>query len=162
LREARALEPALIHANVQLPLPSIYTGQLGVAREHLARAKQMVPGEPQLIGIEGLILAHEGDFKRAEQLADEAAASTRSVMHLHHALHCAAGVYALIGKPDKAIAELKRCVETGLPNHRAFERDPHLETLRRHPDFLALMRDVRRDYEIFEREFALEIAGAGV
>ncbi len=156
--ESLSLEPGLVHANVQRPIPAIYLGDLGSARERLARARQMVPGEPQLEALEGLILAREGNFNQAEEFADKAAASKRSVLHLHHALHCAAGVYALVGKHDKAIAELKRCSEIGLPNHRAFERDPHLESLRLHPDFIALMRDIRRDYDGFEREFGMASA----
>jgi serine/threonine protein kinase/tetratricopeptide (TPR) repeat protein len=154
-QRALAMEPALLHANVQAPLPLIYSGQLGKAREQLRRASQMIPGEAQLISMEGLILACEGDFKRAEQLADEAAAIKRSVLHLHHSTHCVADVYALCGKPDKAITELKRCAETGLPNHRAFENDPHLRSLHANPEFIALMRDLRRDYEVFKKEFGL-------
>jgi serine/threonine protein kinase/tetratricopeptide (TPR) repeat protein len=154
-REALELEPALVHANVQLPMPAIYMDNLGRARELLARARQMVPGEPQLTSMEGLILAREGDFKRAEALADEAAASTHSVMHLHHALHCAAGVFALCGKTGKAIALIKRSVELGLPNHRAYESDPNLASLRQHPEFLGLMQSVRRDYTSLQREFDL-------
>ncbi len=154
-QQALALEPALVHANIQTPLPSIYAGELEKAREQLRKARQMVPEEPQLTSLEGLILAREGDFKRAEQLADEAVANKRSLVHLHHSLHCAAGVYALCAKPEKAIAELKRCAETGLPNHRAFENDPHLRSLHKHPEFIALMRDLRRDYEIFQEEFGL-------
>ncbi len=158
-QQALALEPALVHANVHAPLPAIYAGDLGKAREQLRKARQMVPEEPQLTSVEGLILAREGDFKRAEQLADEAVANKRSVAHLHHSLHCAAGVYALCGKPEKAIAELRHCAETGLPNHRAFENDPHLQSLHQHPDFIDLIRELRRDYEIFQEEFGL--AGAG-
>jgi TolB-like protein/tetratricopeptide (TPR) repeat protein len=154
-QQALALEPALIHANVHAPLPAIYAGELGKAREQLRKARQMVPDEPQLTSLEGLILAREGDFKRAEQLADEAVANKRSVVHLHHSSHCAAGVYALCGKPEKAIAELKRCAETGLPNHRAFGKDPHLRSLQNHPDFIALMRELRHDFEIFQQEFGL-------
>ncbi|HEY0701415.1 MAG TPA: protein kinase [Candidatus Acidoferrales bacterium] len=154
-QRALAMEPALVHANVQAALPSIYLGELGKAREQLRKAQQMVPGEPQLVSLEGLILAREGDFKRAEQLADEAVANKRSVVHLHHSSHCAAGVYALCGKADKAIAELKRCAQTGLPNHRAFEKDPHLRSLQSHPEFMALMRDLRHDYKGFQEEFGL-------
>jgi non-specific serine/threonine protein kinase len=154
-REALDLEPALVHANVQLPMPAICMGDLGRARELLARSRQMIAGEPQLISLEGLILAREGDFKRAEELADEAAASTHSVMHLHHALHCAAGVYALCGKTEKAIALVKRSVDLGLPNHRAYETDPNLASLRQHPEFLALMHEVRRDHQTLQREFDL-------
>ncbi len=160
--QALTLEPALVHANVQAPLPSIYTGQLEKARDQLRKARQMVPEEPQLTSLEGLILAREGDFKRAEQLADEAVASKRSLLHRHHSSHCAAGVYALCAKPEKAMAELRRCAETGLPNHRAFENDPHLRSLHNLPEFVALMNDLRHDYEIFKGEFGLTGSGPAV
>ncbi len=102
-----------------------------------------------------MILASEGNFKRAEELADEAATSKRSVLHLHHMMHTTAEVYALCGKTDKAIHELKRATEIGLPNHRAFENDAHFRSIRTHPDFLALMRDLRRDHEQLRHELDL-------
>ncbi|MGB6432317.1 MAG: protein kinase [Candidatus Acidiferrales bacterium] len=154
-QKALTMEPALVHANVLSPLPSIYLGELEKAREKLRKARQMIPEEPQLVAVEGLILAHEGDFKRAEQLADEAVANKRSMTHTHHTWHCAAGVYALCAKPEKAMIELRRCAENGLPNHRAFLNDPHLRSLHTNPDFVALMRDLRRDYQAFQQEFAL-------
>ena len=58
-------------------------------------------------------------------------------------------------RPEKAMTELKRCAEGGLPNYRAFEKDPHLRSLHSHPDFLALIRQLRRDYEAFRDEFDL-------
>ena len=151
-QQAFAREPGLVHANIQAPLPQIYLGNFGKAREVLQRAQKMIPGEPQLSACEGLIVAFEGNFKRAEELADEAASSKRSVLHLHHTYHTAAEVYALIGKSDKSIHELKRAAEIGLPNHRAFENDAHLRSIRNHPDFLALMRDLRRDHELLRHE----------
>ena len=151
-QQAFAREPGLVHANIQAPLPHIYLGNFGKAREVLQRAQKMIPGEPQLSACEGLIVAFEGNFKRAEELADEAASSKRSVLHLHHTYHTAAEVYALIGKSDKSIHELKRAAEIGLPNHRAFENDAHLRSIRNHPDFLALMRDLRRDHELLRHE----------
>jgi eukaryotic-like serine/threonine-protein kinase len=154
-QQALAREPGIVHANIQAPLPHIYLGNLGKAREVLRHAQQMIPGEAQLTACEALILAREGNFKRAEELADEAATSTRSVIHLHHMIHTAAGVYALCGKPDKAIHELKRAAEIGLPNHRAFENDPHLASLKSHPEFVALMRTLRRDHEQLRHELDL-------
>jgi len=154
-QQALAREPGLVHANIQAPLPHIYLGNLGKAREVLRRAQQMIPGEPQLIACEGLILACEGNFKRAEELADEAVTSKRSVLHLHHMIHTAAEVYALCGKPEKAVGELKRAAEIGLPNHRAFENDAHFREIRNHPEFLALMRDLRRDHEQLRHELDL-------
>jgi tetratricopeptide (TPR) repeat protein len=154
-QKALSLEPAIVHANVQAPVASIYMGELAKARDQLRRASQMIPGEPQLLSTEGLILAHEGDFARAEQLADQAAAIKRSVLHMHHSSHCAAGVYALCGKPEKAMAELKRAADTGLPNYRAFENDPHLVSLHGLPEYESLMRDLRQDYKSFQQEFGL-------
>jgi serine/threonine protein kinase/tetratricopeptide (TPR) repeat protein len=153
-------EPALIYANIQAPLPHIYLGNLGKARELLRRAEQMIPGEPQLTVSEGLILACEGNFKRAEELADQAVTSKRSVHHLHHMMHTAAEVYAICGKTEKAIRELRRAAEAGLPNHRAFENDAHLRSIHNHPDFLALMRTLRRDHEQLRHELALTTPSA--
>ncbi|MGH9737700.1 MAG: protein kinase domain-containing protein [Candidatus Acidiferrales bacterium] len=152
---ALALEPGLVHANIQSPLPWIYTGELNTARKRLKIAQQMFPEEPQMDCMEGMILAREGDFRRAEQITDQAVASRRSLIHAHHSWHCAAGVYAMCGKPEKALAELKRCAEGGLPNHRAFEKDPHLRTLHNRPEFIELIGNLRRDYEAFRRDFEL-------
>jgi eukaryotic-like serine/threonine-protein kinase len=153
LQRALAFEPTLVHAHLFVPLPAICQKNLEKAWEKLRKTKQMIPEEPQIASLEGLILACEGNFSRAEQLADEAVASKRSMVHSHHTWHVAAGVYAVCGKPEKAIAELKRCSQNGLPNHRAFEADPHLRSLHTHPDFVALMRDLRHEYESFRKEF---------
>jgi eukaryotic-like serine/threonine-protein kinase len=153
--QALALEPGLVHGNILSPLPAIYTGDVKTAREKLKTARQMIPDEQQLDCMEGMILAHEGDFKRAEQITDEAMKSKRSLTHTHHSWHCAAGVYAMCGKPEKAIAELRRCAEGGLPNFRAFQKDPHLKTLQNQPEFIELMGTLRRDYEAFRRDFEL-------
>ncbi len=153
--QALALESSLVHANIFSPLPSIYAGNLKTAREKLKVARQMIPEEQQIACMEGMILAHEGDFKRAEELTDDAVASKRSMVHTHHSWHCAAGVYAMCGKPEKAVAELKRCAEGGLPNYRAFEKDPHLRSLHSHPEFIELMRNLRHDYEAFRKDFEL-------
>ncbi len=155
LQKSLAIEPSLVHANILAPMPWIYAGHLGKAREQLRKAQQMVPGEPQLTTSEALILAREGDFKRAELLADEAVATKKSLTHFHHSLHLAAAVYALCGKADKAIRELKHAADTGLPNHRVFENDPHFRSLLEHPDFIALMNDLRRNYTSLQQEFGL-------
>jgi eukaryotic-like serine/threonine-protein kinase len=158
-QRALAIEPSLVHANIQAAVPWIYAGDFGKAWEHLRKAQQMIPGEPQLITSEALILAHEGNFARAEQLADEAVATKKSLLHFHHSNHLAAAVYAVCGKADKAMAQLRRSAETGLPNHRAFENDPHFRPLREHPDFVALMGELRRNYGQLQQEFALTGSG---
>ena len=116
----------------------------------------MIPEEPQITSMEGLLAAHEGHFQRAEQLADEAVASKRSLTHTHHTWHCAAGVYALCGKPEKAMIELRRCAEMGLPNPRLFATDPHLRGLQAHPEFMALQSELRRQHHAYRDEFDLD------
>jgi DNA-binding winged helix-turn-helix (wHTH) protein/tetratricopeptide (TPR) repeat protein len=155
IESAFALQPGLLHANINAPLPWIYLGKLEKAREKLQHARMMIPDEPQIDAMEAMVLACEGNYEKAEQLADQVVASKRSLVHSHHSWHCAADVYAMCGRPEKAMVELRRCAEGGLPNYRAFENDPHLRSLHGHPEFLALMAQLRRDYQAFRDEFDL-------
>ena len=156
IEQALVLDPAQMHAHIFAPLNPLFMGRIEQARETLRQSSQMIPGEPHLIAIEGLIAAHEGKFQHAEQLADDATSANRkSVTHTHHAWHCAAGVYAMCGKPDKAMFELHRCAKMGLPNHLLFGRDPSLRSLHSYPDFTALMSDLRREHDQYREEFDL-------
>jgi eukaryotic-like serine/threonine-protein kinase len=156
---ALAMDPALVHANIFGPLAPLYMGRLAEAQEKIRKARQMVPEETQLSSLEALILVQEGNFKRAEELADDAAAGNRkSVTHTHHTWHYAAGVYAMCGKPDKAMFEIRRCAKLGLPNYLLFSSDPNLRPLHDHPDFIALQSDLRRENDQYRQEF--DLAGA--
>jgi TolB-like protein/tetratricopeptide (TPR) repeat protein len=155
---ALAVDPAFNHGYIWSPMAPLLMGRIEEAREKIRRARQAVPEESLMTSIEGLVAAHEGDFKRAEQLADEASLENgKSVTHTHHTWHCAAGVYALTGKPDKAILHLRRCAEMGLPNYPLFRSDPHLRPLRDLPEFMALLSDLRREYD----RYRVEIDPAG-
>lgn len=160
VQRALALEPTSVIGNIIAPLPMISMGNLNGAREKLRKVRQMVPEEPQLLSMEGLMLALEGEFNKAEQLADETVASNRSLVHSHHSWHCAAEVYALCGKAEKAVQQLKRCAENGLPNHRAFLQDAFLRSLHDNPEFENMIRRLRRDYEAFSQEFQLSEVSA--
>jgi len=152
---ALSLNPSALAAHVFGPVPDILLGRLDVARAKIARSRQIVPEEPGLIAQEGLVLAHEGNFRAAEDKADEAVGSKQSLTHTHHTWHNAAGVYALCGKPEKAVLELRRCAEMGLPNYDLFRTDPHLQGLRGYPDFEALLTQLRRAHDAIAVEFGL-------
>jgi TolB-like protein/Tfp pilus assembly protein PilF/predicted Ser/Thr protein kinase len=140
-----ALEPSLLHGNIFGPMPSIYMGRFEEARTKIRKARPMTPTEPQLLAAEGLIHAFEGDFRKAEEMSDEACSNNNlSLTHTHHIWHCAAGTYAIIGRPDKTMEQLKRCATMGLPNYRLFLGDPALASMRNHPEFIELMSDLRR------------------
>jgi hypothetical protein len=126
------------------------------SRQALDKTRQIVPNESFVTGMEAIFAALEGKFARAEALADEAAQSSRSLTHTHHTWHYCAGAYALSGKPEKALAELRRCADLGLPNYRLFEIDPSLQSLRTNPEFRELMTTLRREHDSIRDEFGLE------
>jgi eukaryotic-like serine/threonine-protein kinase len=150
---ALALDPASIWPNLFFPLVPLYMGRSRDALEKVRVARRMLPEEPVLISVEGMIAAHEGHFARAEQLADTALEQPRTLLHTHHLWHNAAAAYSMCGKPDKAIPLLERCAKMGLPNYLLFGSDPHLRPLQRHPDFMALMTNLRREHGAYREEF---------
>jgi serine/threonine-protein kinase len=152
------LDPGHVLGNIIAPLPLLYSGRIAEAREQVRKARQMVPSEAQLTAIDAMIAVLEGDFRKAGELADDVCSTARkSVTHTHHSWHCSAGVYALIGEPEKALAQLRRCGELGLPNYRLFRSDPWLKPLRELPEFTALMSDLVRQHD----QYCVEIDAAG-
>jgi serine/threonine protein kinase/tetratricopeptide (TPR) repeat protein len=154
-RRALALDPAGVWQNLFFPTIPLYLGRPSEAAEALRKASQMVPGEATLASVEGLIAAHAGDFRRAEQLIDAAVESNKTLLHTHHLWHNAASAYAMCGKPDKAMKWLRECADMGLPNYLLFGSDPHLRGLHNRPEFLALMSGLRREHDTYREEFGL-------
>jgi DNA-binding winged helix-turn-helix (wHTH) protein/Flp pilus assembly protein TadD len=150
---ALAADPASIWPNIFYPIILLYLGRPAEAIERIRIARAMLPEEPTLLSLEGLVAAHEGEFHKAERMADEALTHTQSLLHTHHLWHNAAGVFAMCGKPEKAVPLLRRCAQMGLPNHLLFESDPHLNSLRRQPGFLELMSELRVEHEQYRAEF---------
>jgi len=64
-----------------------------------------------------------------------------------------AAAYAVLGKPAQAIPLLRKASVTGLPNYPAFRDDPHLQSLRNHPQYLRLMGNLKGEWEGYKREF---------
>ena len=153
---AFTLEPGNVLAHVMAPLSVLFSRRTEDARRAVGKARTMFPAESFVLGMEAILAGIDGDRRRAETLADEAAQNTRSMTHTHHTWHSCASAYALSGKPDKAIHELERCAAMGLPNYRLFEADPYLKSLRGNPDFDHLMTRLRREHDSMRDEFGLE------
>jgi serine/threonine protein kinase len=156
IARALSLDPTQVLAHLNSPVPLLWAGRLAEAREALDKTRQIVPSESFVTGLEAIFSALEGNFGRAEALADDAAQSVRSLTHTHHTWHYCAGAYALSGKPEKALAELQRSADLGLPNYRLFEMDPYLQSLRTNPAFRDLMTSLRREHDSIREEFGLE------
>jgi serine/threonine protein kinase/Flp pilus assembly protein TadD len=150
------IEPSSVLSHVMAPIPILYAGHLDEARAAIDKARRMFPAESFGLGLEAIMAGIEGDSRRAEILADEAARSVHSMTHTHHTWHSCAAAYALSGKPGKAIHELERCAAMGLPSYRLFEVDPYLRPLRKDPRFSELMTNLRREHDSIRDEFGLE------
>ena len=154
--QALEIEPNGILNHLMSPIPVLYSGRLEEARLAIDKARRMFPAESFGLGLEAIMAGIEGDPRRAEILADEAARSVHSMTHTHHTWHSCAAAYALSGHPDKSIHELQRCADMGLPNYRLFEVDPYLRNLRENSQFMALMTNLRREHDSIRDEFGLE------
>jgi eukaryotic-like serine/threonine-protein kinase len=145
---------------MNVPMMLLWAERLAEARQALEKARQIVPNESFLTGLDAIFSALDGNFARAEALADEAAQSVRSPTHTHHTWHYCAGAYALSVLPEKALAELQRCADLGLPTYRLFEMDPYLRSLRTNPAFQEPMTALRREHDSIREEFGLETESA--
>ncbi len=153
---ALSLDPSQVLVHLFAPAPLLWAGCLAEARKALDHARQILPNETFVDGMEAIFLALDGNFARAEALADQAGHSGKSLTHTHHTWHYCAGAYALCGKPEKALAELQRCGDMGLPSYRLFQVDPNLRSLRTNPAFQELMTALRREHDSIRDEFGLE------
>ena len=100
-----------------------------------------------------MLAALDRRVARAESWGRTAGASAADPQH--HTWHFCAAAYALIGARDKALVELRRCAELGLPNYRLFQVDPNLRPLHSDPRFNELMSDLRREHDSIRDEFGL-------
>ena len=64
---------------------------------------------------------------------------------------------ARFGQPDRALAELNRCLDDGFIHYRLLKRDPEVETLREHPGFQSLLTRSAEKY----RDACLAFTDAG-
>jgi len=156
---ALELEPGGVLNHLLSPVAILSAGRLEEARLAIDKARRMFPTESFGLGLEAIMAGVHGDHVRAEILADEAARSTHSMTHTHHTWHSCAAAYALSGKPDKAIRELERCAEMGLPSYHLFQSDPYLRPLRADAQFLELMTRLRREHDSIRDEFGIEARG---
>ena len=124
--------------------------------QKIQRTPANYPSEPQITAMEAAVASLRGDFQLAESLADQSVAAGSGTLHLHHAWHCAAGAYAICGKPEKAMTQLRRSAECGLPYYKLFSTDPLLRSLTDYGEFNSVLTDLRRDSDSYCEEFGLD------
>jgi len=152
---ARALsvDRAHIWANGFSPSVALYEGKLNEAEEKIKLARQVLANDPWLVSCEAVLWAQRGERKKAEALASRALQPVKAFLHTHHLWHTAAAAYALIDRPSRAIALLRRAGAQGLPNYPAFRDDPLLKSLHTQKGFRGLLAKLKRECEGYRREF---------
>ncbi len=153
MAQGARIEPSNFYLNMFTPLITLYAGDLAAAEASIASADRFSPNNPLVVSTEGLLWAKRGEPERAEEAIKRAEAMELPVIHRHHMGHNAAAVYALIGKPDLALKNLREISAEGLPNYPVFNTDRHFENLHDLPDYHALMSDLEREWQEFKGEF---------
>jgi tetratricopeptide (TPR) repeat protein len=135
--------------------PPLLAGDLDQAEERLAVASKYFPDEPLFTSLQGMLHARRGQTGPAIDSVRRALDLPRSFGHTHHTYYQIACVHAVLGETERAMAWLERSVETGFACWPFFRVDPHLENLRRKPDFTRLVDNLEQKYS------AIRIQSAG-
>jgi serine/threonine protein kinase len=134
------------------PQPALMTGDLESAERRLASGLKLLPNEPLLISLQGILHARRNERDPALECALRALGFPPATGHFHHVYYQAACVYAVLGETHRAMAWLERAAETGFPCWPFFKLDPHLENLREDRAFKKLVADLERKWSSLKIE----------
>jgi TolB-like protein len=153
MREGIARDPGLPYARLFFPSSLLYLEQLEEAESEIRTAKGMLGNDSMLLASEALLWAKRGERERTNDIIRAALENQQSVSHAHHTYHIVAAALATIGEGDRAVRELARAADTGLPNYTAFKLDPHFDPIRNEPDFKKLMASLKVGWQSLRNEF---------
>jgi len=94
-----------------------------------------------------ILEAKRGDASRADADIRTAIEKGRGFIHFHHTAYNIASVYALLGRPARAVYWLRQTAEGGWPCYPYFARDPNLDRVRRDSEFVAFMKQLKAQWQ---------------
>jgi len=142
----RAESPGNKYAIYFSPFPSMLTGDRKEAARLLEEAMRLVPNEPILVSLQGLLCAQLGNYEEAQIYVNQACSNPKSFGHAHHTYYQIAGTLALMGHRETAFEWLERSVATGFACWPFFLKDPSLAPLRGMPQFEFLVSSLQAKY----------------
>jgi DNA-binding winged helix-turn-helix (wHTH) protein/tetratricopeptide (TPR) repeat protein len=128
------------------PFPAMMTGDWKEASRLMDEALRLVPNEPLIISLQGLLHALIGNGEAAIDCVTKACSSPKSFGHAHHTYHQIACTLALTGQRETAFDWLERSVSTGFACWPFFLKDPCLASLRGLPKFEFLINALQAKY----------------
>jgi DNA-binding winged helix-turn-helix (wHTH) protein/tetratricopeptide (TPR) repeat protein len=142
----RAASPGNKYPIYFAPYPAMMTGDWKEATQLMEEALRLVPGEPLIVSLQGLLYALMGNRDAAIECVTKACSSPRSFGHAHHTYYQIACTLALTGRPETAFEWLERSVSTGFACWPFFLKDPCLASLQSLPAFDILLSALQAKY----------------
>jgi DNA-binding winged helix-turn-helix (wHTH) protein/tetratricopeptide (TPR) repeat protein len=142
----RAESPGNKYALYFAPFPAMMTGDWNEAARLIEEALHLVPNDPLVVSLQGLLYAMTGNREAAIECVTKACSNPKSFGHTHHTYYQIAGTLALTGQRETAFEWLERSVSTGFACWPFFIKDPCLESLRGMPEFELLVSTLQAKY----------------
>jgi hypothetical protein len=102
-----------------------------------------------------LLLAAKGDFRAAEAAIPVILGKHPLKDPLyHHATYDIACIYALEGKSADAVKWLRESAVTGYHLYPRYTRDAFLDRIRRSPEFIQFLAEMKAENDRYRREFS--------
>jgi len=130
-------------------------GRLEEAQKALDEWSLKQPNHTELTPTKALLLALKGDFQAAE--AEIPIILSKHPLKdplYHHAAYDIACVYALEGKSAEAVKWLRDATVTGFHLYPRYERDAYLNRIRKAPEFIQFMAEMKAENEKYRHEFS--------
>jgi TolB-like protein/Flp pilus assembly protein TadD len=146
-KEAGRVNPADYQSPSYLAFIYQSTGQVGkmepVLQEALHKVEQQLalnPDDSRAIYLGAGVLIRMGENQRAMEWVRQLAATERDEPYLLYGIAC---LYAMTNKVEESIYYLKKAVEAGYAHRQYLENDSDFDSIRQHPGYEALLRDLR-------------------
>jgi TolB-like protein len=139
------------------PLFSDYfvgNGQIDEAAKLIEQETKDYPDNPWSFGLKAIVLEKKGDHAGAEAAIRDAIKLLRPLeLSYHHMTYQIACAYAVMGKKDEAMKWLRETATTGYPVYPVFARDAFLDPIRKEPEFIQFMTEMKSLNEKYTSEF---------
>ena len=128
------------------PQPAMMTEDWDEASRLINEALRLVPYEPLIVSLQGVLHALMGNGEAAIGCVTRACSSPKTFGHAHHTYYQIACTLALTGRRETAFEWIERSVSTGFACWPFFLKDPCLQSLRGLPEFELLISTLQAKY----------------
>lgn len=142
----RAESPGNKYAIYFASQPAMMTGDWDEAESALEETVRLLPEDPLVMSLHGVLYASTGRNEQALDCMMKACANPKSFGHAHHNYYQIACILALLGRREAALEWLERSVGTGFACWPFFLKDPCLANLRGMPEFELLLSSLQAKY----------------